>query len=872
MNTAKKLALVAAAGLAASAYAQPTMINLSGATLLENFLNKPASTNDWLDCDGDGISGLLGTGIDNLSPTQSTAWGANDHWVTTYRVAGSVAGFQELVTYGQFASGNCASPTAWPGQFVTGAAGLVNPPNVLLGDATTIGPIQISGASKQYYNATLVYDTTPAIPIFGSLYTPSNPAGLPIGANLTTLKAVAGAPALGAYRVDVAPLDVPSTWATRGGGTSANAAPGRVPGTIGYGRNDRTSVNPNGLGGGFEYLLVDLAGRNLNTGSPDCNTIFDTNLFFAPIAMITNLGTGVQQLDQVEVNHFYATGRLLNGRNLHAVTREIGSGTRNGFNNTAGIDPSWAVGDNVGGAPGGLGTTGNSNILGSDYRPANKIGSGDVETTVRNSRLAMGYSGAERFTNARAAQYDLVAIRCSLAGGTQYARPTLDNLLFNTPGTNPSLYSIGGPAILASVGDPRNAGMIGGTAGNSNPPMANVQAAAFINNVSRSIEAFVSVPGNVNNDGMPGELAATLYIPTTARQYRNVAAAPSTLEVNPGYSASLAAALPPFSVLDNPPINAAFGSVTMNGQTPFRKNPASYSDGVPNGTAYLKQDGTTIAYNVALPARNRIAGDFNGDGLCNLNDATDMLRAFRQRNAGPTWTAPAGTGPITGAPGGDAIIEVLGDFNGDGNFDAADVRYWADGLAVDPATGNVDRKKGFEAVDSAWLTLTGSNNFFGTTKSGGGVYAIGESAADIIGSGGVARGWAPVGADGVIDAQDAAYIQAQFIGNPAVTDGSATWATLSEAVAFDLSADITGDLIVNQLDLNAINAMLGGTCYPNCDGSTQAPILNVQDFACFLNAFASGDSYANCDNSTAPPVLNVQDFACFLNAFAAGCP
>lgn len=60
-------------------------------------------------------------------------------------------------------------------------------------------------------------------------------------------------------------------------------------------------------------------------------------------------------------------------------------------------------------------------------------------------------------------------------------------------------------------------------------------------------------------------------------------------------------------------------------------------------------------------------------------------------------------------------------------------------------------------------------------------------------------------------------------------------------------------------------------CYPNCDGSTAAPILNVQDFACFLNAFASQDPYANCDGSTAAPVLNVQDFACFLNAFAAGC-
>jgi hypothetical protein len=60
-------------------------------------------------------------------------------------------------------------------------------------------------------------------------------------------------------------------------------------------------------------------------------------------------------------------------------------------------------------------------------------------------------------------------------------------------------------------------------------------------------------------------------------------------------------------------------------------------------------------------------------------------------------------------------------------------------------------------------------------------------------------------------------------------------------------------------------------CYANCDNSTTAPVLNVQDFSCFLNQFASGDTYANCDLSTTDPVLNVQDFSCFLNAFAAGC-
>jgi hypothetical protein len=62
------------------------------------------------------------------------------------------------------------------------------------------------------------------------------------------------------------------------------------------------------------------------------------------------------------------------------------------------------------------------------------------------------------------------------------------------------------------------------------------------------------------------------------------------------------------------------------------------------------------------------------------------------------------------------------------------------------------------------------------------------------------------------------------------------------------------------------------SCYANCDASTSAPILNVNDFTCFLNQFAAGQSYANCDASTSAPILNVNDFTCFLNRFAAGCP
>lgn len=74
-------------------------------------------------------------------------------------------------------------------------------------------------------------------------------------------------------------------------------------------------------------------------------------------------------------------------------------------------------------------------------------------------------------------------------------------------------------------------------------------------------------------------------------------------------------------------------------------------------------------------------------------------------------------------------------------------------------------------------------------------------------------------------------------------------------------------------DVSADYIFLSGqvNCYPNCDGSTVAPCLNVSDFTCFLNRFANGDGYANCDGSTATPVHNVGDFSCFLMHFANGC-
>jgi hypothetical protein len=92
-------------------------------------------------------------------------------------------------------------------------------------------------------------------------------------------------------------------------------------------------------------------------------------------------------------------------------------------------------------------------------------------------------------------------------------------------------------------------------------------------------------------------------------------------------------------------------------------------------------------------------------------------------------------------------------------------------------------------------------------------------------------------------------------------------------LASGVSAD--GRTILGNGDYNGQNRawiVTGlGACYANCDGSTAPPVLNANDFQCFVNLFATGDAGANCDGSTAAPILNVNDFQCFVNRFAAGC-
>ena len=782
----------------------PYLVNISGATLFENFFVAPSSTNDFLDADLDGFARRISPGIDQLAPAgqRKTSYDDDAHWIVQYRATGSGNGLAEFV--------------------------LTNDPAGPLGatlfdltrddDDPQVGLIA-ENAENAYANREKWVDES--IGLVPGVYNAGNPGGAPFrsatdGSYLVSPFTFPSTSSMGGVRVDLAVLDVPSSWfATQAGMGMLDAKPG----TPGYGNAGIFATDKDGNPLSRSNNLRSLGSlRPFDPANPPAasatDVVFDTQVAFVPIAAIVNYGVGLQEITQSDLRYGNATGRLSNGENLVFVTRDSGSGTRNGFQNSIGLDPSWGRGENVG----DRNNDAEFNILGPDFLPSNKGGSGSMEATVVNTRLAVGHTGAERasrwlFTG----RADALAVQNDLIGGTEFSRPTIDEILDN----NPDGYTIGGPETFTTLGSPRAvAPSLGGQIGTGLPPMANAQAAAYLNNITSSIASFEEAgTGTPETDFSPAEFLALNFVLTAATDFVQSTEDPIGLIPNPEFNQDLQDFTRGASIVLGDSRLASFGSVSTTGLVPTRTAGVTYSDGVAGGNNYVDQAGNSVFYGSPLGARNGLAGDFNNDGARNILDIPAMIGALEDR--------------ASFEPGSSAVLEIIGDFNGDGNFDAQDARYFADGLALDTGRNALDRVAGFEAVDDASTT----GNFFGTIIGDGSIaYESGWSRFDVSNIDGLTTpGWSPTaGADGIVDAFDRDYIAAQI---SAVSDGEANWDDINEAVLFDLSADVTGDLIVNQDDLDAIDAILGGACPADFDGSGS---LDLFDFLAFSNAFDAG--------------------------------
>jgi hypothetical protein len=134
----------------------------------------------------------------------------------------------------------------------------------------------------------------------------------------------------------------------------------------------------------------------------------------------------------------------------------------------------------------------------------------------------------------------------------------------------------------------------------------------------------------------------------------------------------------------------------------------------------------------------------------------------------------------------------------------------------------------------------------------------------------------------VMEAGETYWLYVVSVPNPT---GSFYWAGTSPTAAPTGLATHVGYIFNGNVSVARNRFEVGGTladvCYANCDNSTTPPVLNVEDFTCFISEFAAAivlphaqqvTHYANCDGSTTAPALNVEDFTCFVSAFAQGCP
>lgn len=846
-------------------------VNLAGATLFADYSAIVGATNDFINVDGDIIRttgqpynrfrdsnrDCFNDTFDQLAPLYFCPgvgkwWG---QWLVQYRAVGSLNGVNEFIDY-QLLNQTPYKPITDRGVINTvsyaGVGGVPtgNPPCAadchpnLGGDINNDG--DVNGLDIQQLVAGIGGGTVSA-PENGDF----NEDGMItvddvlifldclLNKNCPTVES---ATPICMTSVDMASTDVPMAWVVKVPGTPAWDA---EPTSAGYGNN------PNFSNIGLSQQLVSLERNhpilgsitlNVNVGSPDSNTIFDNTIAISPVAIIANRGTGKQNVTYSDLQHHFVTGRLPTGENLVACTRDSGSGTRNACNNALGFDPSWGAGENLGGEV----VLDDPTRLGPLFQPSNLGGSGLMEQAVQESRLGIGYTGyfgsSRAVGDAAAGNYEILNVKKDIAGATEFVRPTLNNILDN--GDINKGYQVTASQTVATVGDYQGPG-------NGNPPMANTAARDYLRNLFGSIQAFSAAPFTAVN-ATPAQALSTVFVLEAAVDTVPSITDPTVFIPNPNFAQGAQDAVR----ATNTSLTPAFGSVNAAGKAPRRLGGTTYSDGNSGATpvAYDLPTGLPgIAGGSALFARMRVEGDFNVDGVRNWNDIPGLMLAvdnpllFEQNDA-------------IANPGNYIVPEILGDFDGDGNFgdsrltgnvgmniitpdEMRDARYFADGLALDPATGKLNRKQGFIRVDNAWNAIhAGDINFFNTTLATG-TYAAGDSRGDVAGNMPL-RGAYPAGANGVINAADVDYVTQNFVSD---------WTNLDLVTAGgkvrDLSCDMDGDCDVDCDDVAELLVGILDTQITdlNLSGSTTQADLDIvcANFGATNAVWSQGD--VNCD-------------------------
>lgn len=866
--------------------------NISGATLFADFFdNTPASTNDFYNMDGDSIwcrsplvdgqivatgpyvefadsdcaGGLDGT--DQLAPAW-TCGGWRGHWLVQYRSVGSIEGFIEFVDY-QLTG---MLPTNVPSE-----RGLING----LRWAST-GVIGGPAAACQA-------DCGPPGPT-GNTGTPVCPTT--IDASNTDVPSAFGviAGSSGDAQWDRKPtqsgygLNTDSSFSNNGFSTTPQLA-SLDRGVFGSLNLNVTTPDANTIfDSKIAWSPVAII-ANRGTGKE--------NIRFTELQHLYVTGRLPSGENLVGATRDTGSGT----RNAHANSLAIDPSQANGDNVGPRIESSTQ--SVIGLVP----TNQVPLVAGSRTQPTNCGGSGIIEDAVRSWRLSIGYTGLVGSSRTEgdiaAGLYEMLnvckdvdangvgtGIPCSpqacdggpnpSAGGVVprhpgcptppanttpsnngYVRANLFTVLDNA---NPLCgYQIGGIQTLGTRGDPLSGpGIPPYAAGTANPAMSNLAARDYIRNLLASIAAYAAAPGTPDANLMPAQLFANKF-------FLNAAVDAVHTPLNPtDFSDSVLLQTVQDNVRCNNTVNIRdFGALNVAGRVPTRNNitPLAqfYSDGNQNGSYDANGTGSfTLTNSASLNHRHQVQGDFSYDLARNIKDIPEMMKALKnprkyeadEFNFSGTGIPLFGSPPITPNPLGSMgrnylVPEIAGDFNGDGNFNHKDIRYFADGLAIDPTTGKLNRCLGWEMVDAWWLFYkVGPGTSFpnpGTVRpeyvgaqppwhptlpsylpAWPDARVLGAAMADVAGAM-ASPGWEPTGFDGAVNGLDIDYVYANF-GN---------FANLRyDAAAMDLSCDMNGDLLVNQADVDKIVRDVLCTHYGdrNLDGvvnATDDPSANL---------------------------------------------
>jgi hypothetical protein len=456
-------------------------------------------------------------------------------------------------------------------------------------------------------------------------------------------------------------------------------------------------------------------------------------------AFVANPGTGLTQVDRTDADYLELTGRLANGAAFNMTTRDVNSGTRDVSALDTGVDPTFATGKNDDGN--GNATNGVSNTvfdqesIGSAQRFSNKTAGGaQLRPTVQNNRMAVGTlsinDAGGNDTQGIANPVRVLSYSDSVNGTTPYVSPNFNTIsngtyaiyqneqvvTLRTPGagyaTNTVVTAANGAQIIQGTvqGDDSSGDVVtllnntANSVATANAASSPVNPADGLLSQGYIIPSLMQVKKNFNGEGLNNSVAGQIATGSITSQ-SNLASAGGSFDPTLFASYSAAGGFGPSALPD------------LTTQQPTTGTGSTY--GGKGGTFAKSFFNSAGGAAINITTNNFLFGNFNQNGVRDYNAAVKsalsadraLITADQAVGAsvdGSEFTSQGDNNGVAGGTNGilntaavsytDALgvahttltkgdLIVMGDYNGDGHFDGADLVAMAEGASLSDNTG-----------------------------------------------------------------------------------------------------------------------------------------------------------------------------------------